>query len=162
MGIVKRIRKINHNTSLSLGKVRMGGFAIAFILIVGLGWKILSTKLNLSPETFDLVNEVVGCAIAALFVSIVAVKLARLTSRNRWAMISIFGFGALAGQIMSILLNIDEEGKGLSGYFPYDMIIAIVAAVGGYIAWRIYTIRLRRIKFEREARISRRRHRGAV
>ena len=63
---------------------------------------------------------------------------------------------------MSILLNLDEEGKGLSGYFPYDMIIAIVAAVGGYIAWRIYTIRLRRIKFEREARISRRRHRGAV
>ena len=41
MGVIKRFRKLNHNTSLSLGKLRIGGFAIAFILIVGLVWKIL-------------------------------------------------------------------------------------------------------------------------
>ena len=157
MGVIKRFRKLNHNTSLSLGKLRIGGFAIAFILIVGLGWKILSKRLNLSPETFNLVNEVVGCAIAVLFVSIVAVKLARLTSRNRWAMISIFGFGGLAGQIASILLNLNEENKGLSEYFPYDVILCIVAAVGGYIAWRVATARLQRIKLDRTERILRHR-----
>lgn len=157
MGVIKRFRKLNHNTSLSLGKLRIGGFAIAFILIVGLVWKILSKRLNLSPETFNLVNEVVGWAIAVLFVAVVAVKLARLTSRNRWAMISIFGFSALAGQIAAILLNLNEEGKGLSEYFPYDIILYIVAAVGGYIAWRVATVRLQHIKLARESRIKRHR-----
>ena len=155
MGIIKRFRKLNHNTSLSLGKVRIGGIAIGFILIVGLGWKILSRKLELSPEVFSIANEAVGTAIAVIFVSIVAVKLARLTPRNRWAMICIFGFGSLVGLIMGILLNLGEEGKGLSEYFPYDMIIGIVATVGGYIAWRVHTTRLRRIKQEREDRIRR-------
>ena len=155
MGIIKRLQKLNHNTSLSLGKVRIGGIAIGFILIVGLGWKLLSRKLNLSPEMFSIANEVVGTAIAVIFVSIVAIKLARLTPRNRWAMICAFGFGSLVGLIMGILLNLGEEGKGLSEYFPYDMIIAIVATVGGYIAWRVHTTRLRRIKLEREDRIRR-------
>ena len=160
MGIVKRLRKLNHNTSLSLGKIRIGGFAIAFMLIVGLGWKIISKRLELSPETFNLVNEVVGCAIAVLFVSIVAVKLARLTPRNRWAMICIFGFGSLVGLIMGILLNLGEEDKLLSDYFPYDTIIAVIAFVGGYIAWRVHTSRLRCIKLEREDRIRRHKRRN--
>lgn len=158
MGIVKRFRKLNHNTSLSVGKLRVGGLTIAFILIVGLGWKLISKKLNLSPEEAHLVNEIVGHAIAVLFVVVVGYRLLRLSARNRWAMISSFGFGALVGQIMSVLLNLNEEGRGLSDYFPYDVILSVVAFVGGYIAWRIHTTRLRRIKLEREARIKRRRY----
>ena len=37
MGIIKRLQKLNSDTSLSLGKVRMGGFAIALILLLGIG-----------------------------------------------------------------------------------------------------------------------------
>ena len=157
MGIIKRFRKINHNTSLSLGKLRIGGFAIAFILIIGLGWKVISKRLNLPSETFNLVNEVVGCSIAVLFVSIVAVKLARLSARNRWAMICLLGCSSLVGALMGVLLNLNEEHKGLSEYFPYDVILYCVAAVGGYIAWRIHTTRLLRIKLDRENRIKRHR-----
>ena len=158
MGIVKRFRKLNHNTSLSVGKLRVGGLTIAFILIVGLGWKLISKKLNLSPEEAHLVNEIVGHAIAVLFVVVVGYRLLRLSARNRWAMITIFGFGMLVGQIVSVLTHIGEEKSGLSEYFPYDVILSVVAGVGGYIAWRLHTTRLRRIKLEREARIKRRRH----
>lgn len=157
MGIVKRFRKLNHNTSLSLGKVRMGGAAIALILIVGLGWKALSKNVNLSPETYELVNEIVGHTIAVLFISIVAYRLALLSARNRWAMVCIFGCASLVGVLAGVLLNLNEAHKGLSEYFPYDVILYFVAAVGGYIAWRVHTARLRRIKNEREDRIRRKR-----
>ena len=157
MGIVKRFRKLNHNTSLSLGKVRMGGATIALILIVGLGWKVLSKNIDLSPETYELVNEIVGHAIAVFFVSIVAYRLALLSARNRWAMVCIFGCASLVGSLAGVLLNLNEENKGLSEYFPYDVILYFVAAVGGYIAWRVYTARLRRIKLDREDRIKRKR-----
>lgn len=158
MGIVKRFRKINHNTSLSLGKVRMGGITLGLIFLLGIGEKFVPRWLNLSPETSYIIGQAVGFVICVLFVAMIGYRLARLTSRNRWAMISIFGFGALAGQIATVLVNIGEEKSGLSEYFPYDFIISTVVAIGGYIAWRVHTTRLRRIKFERECRIKRHRH----
>ena len=160
MGIVKRFRKLNHNTSLSLGKVRMGGITIAFIFLLGIGEKFVPRWLNLSPETSYIIGQVTGFVICVLFASMIGLRLARLTPRNRWAMISIFGFGMLVGQIVSVLTHIGEEKSGLSEYFPYDVILSVVAGVGGYIAWRVHTTRLRRIKFEREARIKRRRHKN--
>ena len=158
MGIVQRFRKFNHNTSLSLGKVRIGGLSIAFILIVGLGWKLLSRKLDLAPGTYELVNEIVGCAITALFVVIVVVRLWRLSSRSRWAMICIFGCASLVGVLVGVLLNLNEEHRGMSEYFPYDVILYVLAAVGGYVGWRVRTAQLMRVKLEREARIKRKRH----
>ena len=157
MGIVKRFRKLNHNTSLSLGKVRMGGITLGFIFLLGIGEKVIQRWLDLSPETSYIIGQVVGFVICVLFASMIGLRLARLTARNRWAMISIFGFGALVGQIAAVLMNIGEEKSGLSEYFPYDVILSVVAGVGGYIAWRVHTTRLRRIKFEREMRIKKRR-----
>ena len=158
MGIVKRFRKLNHNTSLSLGKVRMGGVTLGFIFLLGIGEKLVQRWLDLSPETSYIIGQAVGFVICVLFASMIGLRLARLTPRNRWAMISIFGFGMLVGQIVSVLTHIGEEKSGLSEYFPYDVILSVVAGVGGYIAWRVHTTRLRRIKLEREARIKRRRH----
>ena len=156
MGIIKRLQKLNSKTSLSLGKVRMGGFTIALILLLGIGEKLISRWLNLTPEVENIVSESMSFAVAALFISVVVFRLARLTSRNRWAMICIFGSGALAGQIVSVLCHLGEEKSGLSEYFPYDVILYVVAIVGGYIGWRIATARVRRIKLEREERIKRR------
>ena len=158
MGIVKRFRKLNHNTSLSLGKVRMGGVTLGFIFLLGIGEKLVQRWLDLSPETSYIIGQAVGFVICVLFASMIGLRLARLTPRNRWAMISIFGLGMLVGQIVSVLTHIGEEKSGLSEYFPYDVILSVVAGVGGYIAWRVHTTRLRRIKLEREARIKRRRH----
>ena len=158
MGIIKRFQKINHNTSLSLGKVRMGGITLGFTFLLGIGEKVIQRQLDLSPETSYIIGQATGFVICVLFASMIGLRLARLTARNRWAMISIFGFGMLVGQIISVLTHIGEEKNGLSEYFPYDIILSVVAGVGGYIAWRIHTTRLRRIKFEREARIKRRRH----
>ena len=158
MGIVKRFRKLNHNTSLSLGKVRMGGVTLGFIFLLGIGEKLVQRWLGLSPETSYIIGQAVGFVICVLFASMIGLRLARLTPRNRWAMISIFGLGMLVGQIVSVLTHIGEEKSGLSEYFPYDVILSVVAGVGGYIAWRVHTTRLRRIKLEREARIKRRRH----
>ena len=158
MGIVKRVRKLNHNTSLSLGKVRMGGVTLGFIFLLGIGEKLVQRWLDLSPETSYIIGQAVGFVICVLFASMIGLRLARLTPRNRWAMISIFGFGMLVGQIASVIAHIGEEKSGLSEYFPYDVILSVVAGVGGYIAWRVHTTRLRRIKLEREARIKRRRH----
>ena len=156
MGIIKRLRKLNNDTSLSLGKVRMGGFAIALILLLGIGEKLIPRWLNLTPEVENIVSELIGLTIAALFVTIVAIRLARLSARSRWAMICIIGSGALAGVIASVPCHIGEDKSGLSEYFPYDVILYVVAVVGGYIGWRVATARLQRIKFEREERIKRR------
>ena len=150
MGIVKRVRKLNHNTSLSLGKVRMGGVTLGFIFLLGIGEKLVQRWLDLSPETSYIIGQAVGFVICVLFASMIGLRLARLTPRNRWAMISIFGFGMLVGQIASVIAHIGEEKSGLSDYFPYDVILSAVAAVGGYIAWRVHTVRLRRIKLDRE------------
>lgn len=150
MGIVKRFRKLNHNTSLSLGKVRMGGVTLGFIFLLGIGEKLVQRWLDLSPETSYIIGQAVGFVICVLFASMIGLRLARLTPRNRWAMISIFGFGMLVGQIASVIAHIGEEKSGLSDYFPYDVILSAVAAVGGYIAWRVHTVRLRRIKLDRE------------
>ena len=158
MGIIKRIQKLNSDTSLSLGKVRMGGLAIALILLLGIGEKLIPRWLDLSPEVANIVSKAIGLAIAALFVAIVAIRLMRLSARSRWAMICIFGSGALAGQIVSVLCHIGEEKSGLSEYFPYDVILYIVAIVGGYIGWRVATARIRQIKLEREERIQRRKY----
>ena len=51
MGIIKRFQKFNHNTSLSLGKVRMGGVTLGFIFMLGIGEKVIQRQLDLSPET---------------------------------------------------------------------------------------------------------------
>ena len=158
MGIVKRFRKLNHNTSLSVGKVRIGGITLGLMFLLAIGEKFIPRWLNLSPESSYMVGQAAGFVICVVFVSVIALRLSRLTPRNRWAMISIFGFGALVGQVMSVLLNLDEEGRGLSEYHPYDVILGVVAFVGGYIAWRVHTTRLSRIKLEREARIKRRRY----
>ena len=156
MGIVNRFRKLNHDTSLSLGKVRIGGITLGLIFLLGIGGKLVARWSVLSPETALMVSQAMDFAVSLLFVSVIVVRLARLTSRNRWAMICIFGSGALIGQIVSVLMNMDEVQNGLSDYFPYDVICYALAAVGGYIAWRIQTVRLQRIKLEREARIKRR------
>ena len=156
MGIIKRIQKLNSDTSLSLGKVRMGGLAIALILLLGIGEKLIPRWLDLSPEVANIVSKAMGFVVAAFFIAIVAIRLMRLSARSRWAMICIFGSGALAGQIVSVLCHIGEEKSGLSEYFPYDVILYIVAIVGGYIGWRVATARIRRIKLEREERIRRR------
>ena len=158
MGIIKRFRKINHNTSLSLGKLRIGGATLGLILLLGIGEKFVIQRLNLSPEVASVVSSAVGAVISVLFVTVVVFKLVRLTPRNRWAIVSFFGFSALIGQMFFILVHLGEEKSGLSEYFPYDVLVAAVAAVGGYIAWRVHTTRLRRIKLERKARIKRRRH----
>lgn len=150
MGIVKRFRKLNHNTSLSLGKVRIGGITLGLMFLLAIGEKFIPRWLNLSPESSYMVGQAAGFVICVVFVSVIALRLSRLTPRNRWAMISIFGFGMLVGQIASVIAHIGEEKSGLSDYFPYDVILSAVAAVGGYIAWRVHTVRLRRIKLDRE------------
>ena len=157
MGIIKRFCKIDQEMSLSLGKLRMGGLAVAFILILGFGVKFIPRWLDLSQETTAMANKVIEFVIAVVFVSIVVFRLARLSARNRWAMVCIFGCGALIGLILAVLFHLGEEKTGLSEYFPYDVIIYAITAVGGYIAWRVQTARLRRIKLEREARIKRHR-----
>ena len=162
MGIIKRFRKVNHNTSLSLGKLRIGGVTIGLILLLGIGEKLVPQWFNLSPDVASVVSSAIGALISVLFVAVVALKLVRLTPRNRWSIVSFFGFTALIGQVLFILVHLGEEKSGLSEYFPYDVIVAAVAAVGGYIAWRVHTTRLRRIKLEREERINRRRYRDAV
>ena len=154
MGIIKRIQKLNSDTSLSLGKVRMGGLAIALILLLGIGEKLIPRWLDLSPEVANIVSKAISFVVAAFFIAIVAIRLMRLSARSRWAMIC--SSGALAGQIVSVLCHIGEEKSGLSEYFPYDVILYIVAIVGGYIGWRVATARIRRIKLEREERIRRR------
>lgn len=161
MGLINRLRKLNSRTSLSLGKMQIGGLSLAFILIIGFGWMFIRHKLDLTPKTYELVNEIVGLAIATLFVSIVVVKLSRLSPRNRWAMVCIFGCASLVGVLVGVLLNLNEEHRGLSEYFPYDVILYFVAAVGGYILYRMHTARLRRIQLERQARAMRKR-RNAV
>ena len=162
MGIIKRFRKVNHNTSLSLGKLRIGGVTIGLILLLGIGEKLVPQWFNLSPDVASVVSSAIGALISVLFVAVVALKLVRLTPRNRWSIVSFFGFTALIGQVFFILVHLGEEKSGLSEYFPYDVIVAAVVAVGGYIAWRVHTTRLRRIKLEREERINRRRYRDAV
>ena len=102
MGLINRFRKLNSRTSFSLGKMQIGGLPLAFILIVGFGWMFIRHKLDLAPETYELVNEIVGLAIATLFVSIVVVKLSRLSSRNRWAMVCIFGCASLVGVLAGV------------------------------------------------------------
>ena len=159
MGIVERFRKLNHNTSLSLGKVRMGGITLGFIFLLGIVEKFVPRWLNLSLETSYIIGQVTGFVICVLFASMIGLRLARLTARNRWAMISIFGFGMLVAQVASVIAHIGEEKSGLSEYFPYDVICSVVAAIGGYIAWRVHTTRLRRIKLEREDRIKRHKRR---
>ena len=162
MGIIKRFRKVNHNTSLSLGKLRIGGATLGLILLLGIGEKFVMQRFNLSPEVASVMSSAVGAVISVLFVTVGVFKLARLTPRNRWAIVSFFGFSALIGQVFVILVHLGEEKSGLSDYFPYDVILSVVAFVGGYIAWRVYTTRLRRIKLEREERINRRKRRVDV
>lgn len=157
MGIVKRFRKLNHNTSLSLGKVRIGGITLGLIFLLGICDKFVARWFNLSPESSYIVSQTIGFVICVVFASVIALRLARLTPRSRWAMISIFGFGMLVGQIVALLTHIGEEKNGLSEYFPYDVILYILAAVGGYIAWRVHTVRLRRILLERQAKAMRKR-----
>ena len=162
MGVLKRFQKVNHNTSLSLGKLRIGGATLGLILLLGIGEKFVSQRFDLSPEVASMVSSAVGAVISLLFVTVVVFKLVRLTPRNRWAIVSFFGFTALIGQVFFILVHLGEEGKGLSEYFPYDVICSVVAFVGGYIAWRVHTTRSRRIKLEREARINRRKRSANV
>ena len=67
MGLINRLLKLNNRTSLSLGKMQIGGLSLAFILIVGFGWMFIRHKLGLAPETYEMVNEIVGLAIATAF-----------------------------------------------------------------------------------------------
>ena len=156
--IIQKLRKINRGVSFNIWRVRIGGLEMALFFLFAIGEKLIGKFVPMEPETAHIVSETLSCISVLILGEAILRSLYKLFPRYRWATLLAMIGGAIGGLLITIVMDgIDSEvAVDKSDFIALGVCVVLFGAA--YLIWRYSINQAKEKKFEREARIKRRRH----